>query len=44
MAIEFTYIPYACVLKFLESERGDVQTLVEWNKHKNLPPRQTNVK
>jgi hypothetical protein len=44
VAIEFTYIPYACVLKFLESERGDVQTLVEWNKHKNLPPRQTNVK
>ncbi len=44
VAIEFTCIPYAYVLKFLESERGDVQTLVEWNKHKNLPPHQTNVK
>jgi len=37
-AIEITYTPYIHVLEFLECERRDAQTLIEWNKHKNLPP------
>jgi hypothetical protein len=32
-----TYIPYACVSKFLEGEQRDMQTPVEWNNHNNLP-------
>jgi hypothetical protein len=35
VAIEVAYIPQGRVSKFLEDERGDMQTLVEWNKHKN---------
>jgi hypothetical protein len=34
--IEITYIPCASILEFLEGEQGDMQTLLEWNKNKNL--------
>jgi hypothetical protein len=36
VSIEIAYIAHAC--EFLEGERGDAKTLVEWNMHKNLPP------
>jgi hypothetical protein len=28
------------ISNFLEGEQGDMQTLVEWNKHKNLAPQE----
>ncbi len=37
VSIEIVYIAHACVCEFLEGERSDVKTLVEWNTHKNLP-------
>ncbi len=37
--IKIAYITHACVCEFLEGEQSDVETLVEWNMHKNLPPR-----
>ncbi len=33
---KIAYIPYVCVLDFLEGECGDLSTLMEWNMHKNL--------
>jgi hypothetical protein len=41
--IQFNYVPYACISKFLENERGDISTPVEWNVYKNFP-NQTDVK
>jgi hypothetical protein len=35
-SIEIAYIPYACVSKLLEGERGDAKTPMEWNIHKKL--------
>jgi len=35
-SIEIAYIPHACVFKFLEGERGDAETPMEWNIHKKL--------
>ena len=43
VTIQFAYVPYARILKFLEGERGDTNTHVEWNVYKNFPS-QTNVK
>ncbi len=43
VTIQFAYVPYAHILEFLEGERGDTNTLVEWNVYKNFPS-QTNVK
>jgi len=37
MTIQLAYVPYAYILKFLEGERGDMNTLVEWNVYKNFP-------
>jgi hypothetical protein len=34
--IEIAYLPHARVSKLLEGERGDVETLVEWNIQKKL--------
>jgi hypothetical protein len=38
VSIEIAYIPYAHILEFLEGEHGNMNTRVEWNIHKNLPP------
>ncbi len=43
MTIQFAYVPYARILEFLESERGDMSTPMEWNVYKNFPS-QTDVK
>jgi hypothetical protein len=43
MTIQFAYVPYARISKFLEGEQGDTNTPVEWNVNKNFPS-QTNVK
>jgi hypothetical protein len=31
MTIQFAYVPYVRISEFLEGERGDMSTLVEWN-------------
>jgi hypothetical protein len=36
--IKIAYIAHANVCEFLEGERDDVETLLEWIMHKNLPP------
>jgi hypothetical protein len=38
VSIEIAYIAHAHVYEFLEGEQGDVETPMEWNTHKNLPP------
>jgi hypothetical protein len=38
VSIKITYIPYARDLKFLKDECENMNTPVEWNIHKNLPP------
>jgi len=43
MTIQFACVPYVRISEFLEGERGDTSTLVEWNVYKNFPS-QTNVK
>jgi len=43
VTIQFAYVPYARILKFLEGEQGDMGTPVEWNVYKNFPS-QTDVK
>jgi hypothetical protein len=43
VTIQFAYVPYARIPKFLEGEQGDMNTHVEWNVYKNFPS-QTNVK
>jgi hypothetical protein len=43
VTIQFVYVPYARISKFLEGECGDTSTCVEWNVYKNCP-NQTNVK
>jgi hypothetical protein len=42
VTIQFAYVPYACILEFLEVE-GDTSTPMEQNVYKNFPS-QTNVK
>jgi hypothetical protein len=37
VTIQFAYVPYARISEFLEGERGDMSTLVEWNVYKNFP-------
>ncbi len=37
MNIQFAYVPYACISKFLEGERRDMDTPMEWNVYKNFP-------
>jgi hypothetical protein len=37
MIIQFAYVPYARISKFLEGEQGDMSTPVEWNVYKNNP-------
>ncbi len=37
MTIQFAYVPYIRMSEFLEGERGDMSTLVEWNVYKNFP-------
>jgi len=36
--IKIAYIAHVGVCEFLEGEQDDVETLVEWNMNKNLPP------
>jgi hypothetical protein len=36
VTIQFAYVPYARISEFLEGERGDMSTLVEWNVYKNF--------
>jgi hypothetical protein len=43
VTIQFADVPYARISEFLEGERRDTSTLVEWNVYKNFPS-QTNVK
>jgi hypothetical protein len=43
VTIQFAYVPYAHISKFLEGEQGDTSTFVEWNVYKFFPS-QTNVK
>jgi hypothetical protein len=43
MTIQFAYVPYARVAEFLEGEREDTSTTVEWSVYKNFPS-QTDVK
>ncbi len=38
VSTKITYIPYARDSEFLEDEHENMNTLVEWNIHKNLPP------
>jgi hypothetical protein len=40
VSIEIAYIPYACVIEFLEGECGNMNTPMELNIHKNLPPKE----
>ncbi len=37
VTIQFAYVPYARISEFLEGERGDTSTHVEWNVYKNFP-------
>jgi hypothetical protein len=43
VTIQFAYVPYARILKFLKGEQRDIRTPVEWNVYKNFPS-QTYVK
>ncbi len=43
VTIQFAYVPYARISEFLEGERGDMSTHVEWIVYKNFPS-QTDVK
>ncbi len=36
VTIQFAYVPYARILEFLEGERGDMSTPVEWNVYKKF--------
>jgi hypothetical protein len=38
MSTKIVYIQYVPVLEFLEGEHGNMNTLVEWNIHKKIPP------
>jgi len=37
VTIQFGYVPYVCISKFLGGEGGDTSTLMEWNVYKNFP-------
>jgi hypothetical protein len=37
VTIKFSYVPYARISEFLEGERGDTNTPVEWNVYKKIP-------
>ncbi len=43
VTIQFAYVQYARISEFLEGERGDRRTPVEWSVYKNFPS-QMNVK
>jgi hypothetical protein len=43
VTIQFAYVPYVRISEFLEGERRDTNTHVEWNVYKNFPS-QTYVK
>jgi len=43
VTIQFAYVPYVRISKFLEDERRDMSTPVEWDVYKNFP-NQTDVK
>jgi hypothetical protein len=43
ITVQFAYVPYACISKFLEGKQGDMNTPMEWNVYKNFPS-QINVK
>jgi len=34
---QFSYVPYVRISEFLEGERGDTNTPMEWNIYKNFP-------
>jgi hypothetical protein len=38
MSIKIVYIAHAHVREFLEGKWSDVETPMEWNMHKNMPP------
>ncbi len=38
VSIKIVYIAHAHVREFLEGKWGDVETPMEWNMHKNVPP------
>jgi len=37
VTIQFAYVPYGCILEFLEGEQGDTSIPVELNVYKNFP-------
>ncbi len=37
MTIQFAYVPYVRISEFLEGERGDMNTPMQWNVYKNFP-------
>jgi hypothetical protein len=37
VTIQFAYVPYAHILEFLEGERGDTNSHVEWNVYNKIP-------
>ncbi len=37
VTIQFAYVPYARISEFLEGERRDTNTPVEWNVYKKFP-------
>jgi hypothetical protein len=37
VTIQFAYVLYVCISKYLEGERRDRKTPVEWNVCKNFP-------
>jgi hypothetical protein len=43
VTIQFAYVPYARILKFLEGEQEDTSTPMKWNVYKNFLS-QTDVK
>jgi hypothetical protein len=36
MNIEFAYVPYVRIPKFLEGKQGDMGTFMEWNVYKKI--------
>ncbi len=43
VTIQFAYVPYVRISEFLEVERGDMSTTVDWIIYKTFPS-QTDVK
>jgi len=36
VTIQYAYVPYVFISEFLEGERGDMSTFMEWNVYKNF--------